>query len=208
MADKLEGGFEREVRDTIVKSSLTGVAATVLAVTVFSPAGFGGIVGTSLASGFGGDSNTAPADNPYANLPAYPAPLTVEEVSDIRGQIASTTAAMEITRAATETRIERVRAIAMADGLVSFSSMSAPLAAPALPQIEMPAPVVPQIAEAPAELRLSLSEPAAVLAPVEAPVEMTATPVSYAVGGAQDYSVPPQDTHLEFADLLFAHEEL
>src|SRR5690606_27627224 len=47
--------FEREVRDTVVKSSLTGVAATVLAVTVFSPAGLGGIVGTSMASGFGAD---------------------------------------------------------------------------------------------------------------------------------------------------------
>ena len=72
MAKKAEGGFEREVRDTVLKSSLTGVAATALAVTIFSPAGFGGLVGTSLASGFGGDSGATAAENPYANLPAYP----------------------------------------------------------------------------------------------------------------------------------------
>ena len=61
MSEKV-GGFEREVRDTIVKSGLTGVAATVLAVTIFSPAGLGGMIGTSLASGFGQDPNATPAD--------------------------------------------------------------------------------------------------------------------------------------------------
>mgnify|MGYP000865863612 CR=1 FL=1 len=50
MSEQVGGGFEREVRDTVVKSGLTGVAATVLAVTIFSPAGFGGMIGTSLAS--------------------------------------------------------------------------------------------------------------------------------------------------------------
>jgi hypothetical protein len=116
---------------------------------------------------------------------------------------------MEITRAATETRIERVRAIAMADGLVSFSAMAPPISAPApMPRIETPAPIVPQIAEASTEeLRLSLSEPVAAFAPVEASVEFSATPVSYAIGGVHDYSVPNQDRHLEFADLLLADEQ-
>ena len=40
-----ESDYGREVRDTIIKSSLTGVAATVMAVTVFSPAGLGGMIG-------------------------------------------------------------------------------------------------------------------------------------------------------------------
>ena len=42
------GDYGREVRDTIVKSGLTGVAATMLAVTIFSPAGFGGMIGVVL----------------------------------------------------------------------------------------------------------------------------------------------------------------
>ena len=122
MSEKV-GGFEREVRDTIVKSGLTGVAATVLAVTIFSPAGLGGMIGTSLASGFGQDPNATPADNPYANLPAYPSPLTPQEISDIRGQLASTAAQMEFTRAATDAKIEHVRSIAMVDGAVTFTPM-------------------------------------------------------------------------------------
>ncbi len=51
--------YQREVRDTIVKSGLTGVAAAALAVTFISPAGFGGMIGETLASGFGFDSNAS-----------------------------------------------------------------------------------------------------------------------------------------------------
>ncbi|MGE0742026.1 MAG: hypothetical protein AB7O98_11850 [Hyphomonadaceae bacterium] len=109
--------FEREVRDTVIKSGLTGVGAAVLVAAVCSPAGLGGLVGTSLASGFGVDPNAAPADDVYANLPAYPAPLSQQELTEIRGVIASTTASLEITRAATQERIEHVRALAMSDGV-------------------------------------------------------------------------------------------
>jgi hypothetical protein len=189
------GGFEREVRDTIVKSSLTGVAATVLAVTIFSPAGLGGMIGTSLASSFGNDPNVAPADNPYANLPAYPSPLTAEEVSSIRGQLASTAAQMEFTRAATDAKIEQVRAIAMVDGAVTFTPMPAAHA----PQLTATAPQ-----SASPELRLTLSTPAA--APALAPVAATAIPVSYSGGGA-DYTVAQRDPHMELAELLLAHEQ-
>lgn len=189
------GGFEREVRDTIVKSSLTGVAATVLAVTIFSPAGFGGMIGTSLASNFGADPNAAPADNPYANLPAYPAPLTAEEVSDIRSRLASTAAAMEFTRAATDPRIEHVRAIALTDGMVTFTPM---------PEVQLPQLVQAEPAPVP-QLRLSLSAPASEptpAAPTPAPVQ-----VSYSQGGGADYTAH-RDPHMELAELLFAHEQL
>jgi len=113
-----ETDYGREVRDTVIKSSMTGVAATVMAVAVFSPAGLGGMIGTSVASGAGA-GNTSPADDPYANLPPFPAPLTSEEISDIRGQLASTAASLEITRAATEARIQQMRALTVAAPVVS-----------------------------------------------------------------------------------------
>lgn len=147
--------YAREVRDTVVKSSLTGVAATVLAVTIFSPAGFGGMIGTSLASGFGQD-DSASADDPYASLPPFPAPLTQDELSNIQSDLARATVSLEITRAATEEKIEQMRRIAMTPGAVTFAS-------------------VPQPAVLNGELRLTTSDPATFTAP--APVE--ATPVNY-----------------------------
>ncbi len=188
--------YGREVRDTVVKSGLTGVAATVLAVTIFSPAGFGGLVGTSLASGFGIDPNAASADDPYANLPPFPAPLSQDELSDIRGELARTTASLEITRAATEAKIEHIRRIALTSGAVTF----APL---------------PQTASVNPSLRLTLSEPATYEAPVPARVqeprvaaaapaaEVTSTPVSY---GGNVNTDTYRDPHLELAELLLAHE--
>ncbi|MGH6949779.1 MAG: hypothetical protein ACREH4_02840 [Vitreimonas sp.] len=199
MSDQV-GGFEREVRDIIVRSGLTGVAATVLAVTIFSPAGLGGMIGTSLASSFGHDPNAAPAENPYANLPAYPSPLTPQEISDIRGTLASTAAAMEFTRAATDAKIEHVRALAMVDGVVTFT----PMPASNVPYLAAsPTPAAPTAAApAPADVRLSLSEPAHVSDEIPAvPVQ-----VSYASGTPE--LVPVQVSHGELADLLLAHEAL
>lgn len=112
-----------EMRDTVVKSSLTGVAATMLAVTAFSPAGFGGVIGTSLASGSNSSSSSS-ADNVYSELPPFPSPLSSAELNDIRSRLARTSASLEITRAATDERIERIRSIAITDGLVTFSPMS------------------------------------------------------------------------------------
>jgi len=187
MSDK-PADYGREVRDTVVKSSLTGVAATVLAVTVFSPAGFGGMIGTSLASGFGLDTNTAQAEDPYANLPPYPAPLSSEELADIQDQLARTTVSLEITRAATEAKIDQLRVLAGSDSLVTFAS-------------------APQTVRADASLRLRTSEPdtLAADAPSTARVEaapVEATPASYA-GGAEPGH---RDPYLELADLLLAHE--
>jgi hypothetical protein len=194
MSEQVGGGFEREVRDTIVKSGLTGVAATVLAVTIFSPAGFGGIIGTSLASGFGADPNGTPMDNPYASLPAYPSPLTAEEISDIRSKLASTAASMEFTRAATDARIEHVRSIAMTDGVVTFT----PMPTVQVPQLAHTVPVEP-------DLRMSLSEPASAPVPAPTAAEANLVPVSGS-GGGVDYVEPYRDTHTELADLLFAYE--
>lgn len=116
MSDRPAKSFQDEVLGTVVKSGATGVAATILAVAIFSPAGLGGMIGTSLASGAGVDPNSAPADDVYANLPAYPAPLSQDELTEIRGQIARSTASLEITRAATEERIELVRTLANSQG--------------------------------------------------------------------------------------------
>lgn len=192
--------FEREVKDTVVRSGLTGVAATVLAVTICSPAGLGGLVGTSLASGAGGDPNGTAANNPLAHLPAYPTPLTTEEVEAIRGEIASTSASMAITRAATNPRIERVRSLAMADGLVSFSNVSTARVAEA-----MPAPVLPQIAEATPP---ATSVAAPVVAARAAPAVIASTPVSYVSVEGGDKFGQSEFTHLEFAELLLADEQL
>lgn len=111
---------EREVRDTLLKSTMTGVGVTALAVVAFSSAGFGGMIGTSMASGAA--PLPAPESDPYVSLPAYPQPLSDSEINDILAQLASTSASLEITRAATEQNIERVRALALTDGVVSVSA--------------------------------------------------------------------------------------
>jgi len=191
--------FEREVRDTIVKSSFTGVAATAMAIVAFSPAGFGDWIGASVASSFGVDSTASAADNAYASLPAYPAPMTHDEINAIHAQLSSSEASMTIIRAATNDRIEQVRTVSLGDDV------------PVL---------VRQAAAAPtSDLRLALSEAVTYTAPSdEAPVESyvavtspeaALVPASYtsAVGGGGfDASVPYRDPHLELADLLLAHE--
>jgi len=198
MAERVGGTFEHQARVTVAKSSLTGVAMTVLAVTIFSPAGFGGMIGTSLASGGNADPNIAPADNPYANLPAYPSPLTAEEVSDIRGQLASTAASMEFTRAATDDRIEQIRSIAMTDGAVTLT----PTASVRVPQLAQAEPTTTFAEDA--ELRLTLSTPASLS--VEAAAQVAPIAISYSGnGGGIDY-VQQRDPNLELAQLMFAFE--
>lgn len=183
--------YGREVRDTVVKSSLTGVAATVLAVTIFSPAGFGGMIGTSLASGFGLDTNSATAEDPYASLPPYPAPLTAQELSDIHNRLARTTASLEITRAATEAKIEYIRSIAVSGDVVTFT----PVRQARLDDGLRLRTSEPEIAAAPAPLTPVVN----VALP---PLEVTATPISFVGGADPSY----RDPHLELADLLLAHE--
>ncbi len=116
--------YRREVQSTIVKSGLTGVAATALAVTVFSPAGLGNWVGTSVASGLGLNNDANAADNIYATLPPYPTPFSAQEIDNVRAQLSRTEAMMEITRAATEERIQHIRDLAGADLSVPSVEMS------------------------------------------------------------------------------------
>lgn len=186
--------YEREVRDTVLKSSLTGVAATALAITVFSPAGFGDWVGATFASSLGYDTTASAADNPYANLPAYPAPLTEAELSGIRSQLTSAAVSLELTRLADEAKIEHFRSLELTDGVVTFT----------------PAPRAPAAADT--SLRLTLSEPASLMseAPVESYVmepaaEVAFEPASYSAAN-NDPSTAYRDPHLELADLLLAHE--
>lgn len=169
--------YGRDVRDTVVKSTLTGFAATALVITVFSPAGFNGFVGTSLASGFGsGDSISA--DDPHASLPAFPAPFSANELDAVRSQLARTTASLEITRAATDDRIEQIRSIAMSNGVATFAPM-------------------PAVAQVGAGLRATTSNEVA----FAAPIEVSTTAVSYLSADTTSHYVDP---HLELAELLLA----
>lgn len=175
-------GYVDEVRDTVIKSSLTGVAATALVVTIFSPAGLGGMIGTSVASGLGLDTsaNAASAEG-YANLPPYPSPLSSTELNDIRSQLAQTTASLEITKAATESRLEYIRSISDAGDTR------------AIPMPDVHVPVLRGVA--PVE---------AAVAPTPAAPQAVAQPASD--GGGADTTVPYRDPNMELAALLFAHE--
>lgn len=178
MSDK-PASYGQEVRETIVKSTLTGVVATALAITVFSPAGFGGLIGESVASGLGLDPDASAADDPHATLPAFPSPLSPTELDTIRGQLARTTASLEITRAATEERIDHIRSIALTERGASFTPAT-------------------QVVEAPV-LRLSTAEP---VVATPAPVEAVVIPVSES--DTETAAFPDRD--LELAALLLAHE--
>ena len=192
--------FGREVRDTVVKSTATGVALTAIAITALSPTGFGNWVGASVASSFDIDSAASAEDNAYARLPSYPAPMSSTELNEIQSLLASSEASMALVRAATDPKIERARAVAFGDDLVVASPTVVAAAAPQ------------------SDLRLALSEPVTYSmsqvesdAPVEsyvavAPIEAAVTPVSYS-GGGYTASVPYRDPHLELADLLLAHEQ-
>jgi hypothetical protein len=191
MTERLAQTHESKAIETVVKSGLTGVAATVLAAAVFSPAGFGGMIGTSLAHGGDASNSSRASQDPYSVLPAYPAPLSAQELDAIHSQLAQTAASLEFTRAATDARIERIRSLVTDDGLVTFATTRVAQAAPA-----PVAQVQPR-----EELRLALSEPVVAFAPIPARIE--ALPISY--GGGVDASVPYSDPHLELAELFLAH---
>ena len=112
---------DAELRDTILKSSFTGVAATVFAVVVCSPAGLGGMIGTSVA-GLGW--NSLDPNNTGKDVVAFPTatPLSQVELQDIRLRLTSTSADLDNMRAATDAEIEYIRAIADSDNVLAFSA--------------------------------------------------------------------------------------
>jgi hypothetical protein len=98
-----------EIRETIVKSTFCGVAATVLAITIASPAGVGGIIGTSVAEGFGLAPDTA---HDVVSFPQVPAPLSETELTDIRERLSASITAIDDMRAITDDEIDHLRQLA------------------------------------------------------------------------------------------------
>lgn len=203
MSDEPVGDYGREVRETVVKSTLTGVGLTVLAVAALSPAGFGGMIGTSVASALGGDHSTPGAADPYAKLPPFPSLLTQSEISDIHGQLAATTAAMEITRAATEDRIEFVHNLALHPNALSVAPLAhfakaQPVAAHETRSAEAISPatqVAPAAPVATASAAPAAAEPVAIAEPaVAVSAAAPLAPISFETAG--------RDRHLELATLL------
>jgi hypothetical protein len=198
MAGKTVRDHGREIRETIVKSGLAGVGVTVLAVTLCSPAGLAGMIGTSVASGMGGASAT---NDPYAKLPPFPSLLTQTDISDIRGRLASVAASMEISRAATDDRIEFVHELAEHPGALSVSAPH--LVAKSTPASVAPAqPAARTGATAAATVQPSPARKAAPVADVTVTPSINAMlqPISFA-GSGPDVSV--RGSHLELAALFF-----
>ena len=119
MAKKTKQGerassYEAEQRSAIVKSSLTGVAATVVAVTMCSSAGLGGFVGASAANGLdtGMSPNNIRARDGGPAFPDVRVPLTNAEISEIRSRLDDSGSTLDQVRRDTDAAIEMLRTIA------------------------------------------------------------------------------------------------
>ena len=171
--------FRDDTRDTIVKSAVSGVAATVLAVVIWSPAGLGGMIGTSVASN--PDTDAAMADA-VARLSPYPTPITPEELTQIHATLDLTESSLVTMRAATDGAISNIRHLASQADIPGASQMAAV------------SPVFPELRPT---LDVDVAETSA--PPVRADAQLLAT----------SYSPPAPGTiaesHLEFAELLLSH---
>jgi hypothetical protein len=112
-ADKMSQA-ETEIRETVVKSGLSGVAATFVAVTVCSPAGLGGFIGTGVANGLGGElsTNTLRARDNGLAFPEVRTPLSAADLTDIRTRLRDSASALDRVRRDTDDAIEMLREIA------------------------------------------------------------------------------------------------
>lgn len=196
-----------DVRDTIVKSGLSGVAATVLAVTIWSPAGLGGMIGTSLASG----DSSSPVSDAVGGLAPFPAPITEVELRDIRAKLHDSAVSMRTLRESTNGEIAHIRAIARHANFASMAPMRAHAQVGAgmdvTDSIIAPAPIA-RVSIAPA------ADPVVAAAPA---VEPNPLSVSYDAPGARlseggavvtyiggdEYNSAP-DPNMELAALLLA----
>ncbi|MFT3729141.1 MAG: hypothetical protein QM759_15065 [Terricaulis sp.] len=197
MAGNDKRDFGRETRDTVVKSTLTGVGLTVLAVAALSPAGFGGMIGSSVASALGNGHAANASVDPYAKLPPFPNLLSRGELDNIQGELAATAAAMEITRAATDDRIELVRELALHPNALTLPALNHLPKSASVAQLRGPiedAPTAPTIF---AHKPVAAAPAAAAQEPASASGSIAATPI--APISFADSSV---DEHLELASLL------
>lgn len=127
--DEIDPPRDNEFRDIVLKSGFTGVAATVLVVAICSPAGLGGMIGTSVASslGFGAKSN---ADANTLHFSSAPSPLSTTELATIHQTLESSEAQIDNIRAATDSEIQYMRDIATA-GHIALAAPAAVHAAAA-----------------------------------------------------------------------------
>lgn len=129
--DRKPKSANSEVCDIVLKSGFTGVAATVLAVAISSPAGLGGMIGTSLASNFGLDPVDGARDG--ENLVSFantPAPLTETEIVEIRDRLAASMASVDAARAETDDAIAQLRELASNENALAFNAeLIAPVSA-------------------------------------------------------------------------------
>ncbi len=188
--------YRHDVRDTIVKSSLSGVAATVLAVTIFSPAGLGGMIGTSVAAG----SAHSPTSSALGELAPFPAPITDVELADIRARLRDSAVSLRTLRASTRDEIAHMRAIAARGNALSI--------APMVVEAELRGVLdVTDTLVAPESVVIVELAPVVEVAPVsvsyEAPaVQFSGASVVTYIGG-DDYTSAP-DRNMQLAALLFA----
>jgi hypothetical protein len=198
----------RQMRETVVKSGLSGVAATVLAVTICSPAGLGGMIGTSLASGTDSASTTS---NTIGRLAPFPAPITEVELANIHAKLRDSQIALRTLRQSTDDEIALVRRIANRNGIAAPMGLRGPigsgmdvtdaLVAPA--PLVAPAAIVTRAAPAPVVETASIEAPAApITVSYDAPsAQLGAAVVTY-IGG-DEYNTAP-DPNMELASLLLA----
>lgn len=188
--------YRDEVRDTVVKSSLSGVAATVLAVTISSPAGLGGMIGTSLASGAPADS-AATADA-LSNLSPYPAPITQVELREIRQTLRDSALALREARRDTNAEIAHIRSIAAGNHIVSVAPMAEVAQVGAGMSVTDEAAPSVEVAQAPVE-----QLPVAV--EYDAPQAQLMTTAELSYGGGDEYGLKPRDRNMELAELLLTY---
>lgn len=198
----------REMRDTIVKSGLSGVAATVLAVTIWSPAGLGGMIGTSVASG--SDSNSA-TSNTVGRLAPFPAPITEVELADIQAKLRDSLISLRTLRRSTNDEIAHIRAIAKREGVAAPMGLRGHIGAGMdVDALVAPAPLVAPSIVARAPEAEPVAEPAIVasaLAPVavsyDAPAAQLGGGAVVTYIGGDEYNSAP-DPNMELASLLLA----
>jgi hypothetical protein len=109
----------RELGFTVLKSGFSGAAVTVLAVAFSSPAGLGGMVGSSFAGP--ADARDPIRGNDGVSFAPASTQLSAEEMADITARLEGTVEAIESARAATDAKIKHMSMIAGGPGATSVA---------------------------------------------------------------------------------------